>query len=415
LYILLIKWLLIIAFGVFVWLFIVHLKTKTGVSHTISSKIYNDDVQKESIHFHSGGKEENLLPLKEDVKPTEKYKNKDEKPLTEMEVYLTERLIKIKKSCGDVCKTDAKLVIKKPLDDEKLGKAGNYKNLVIQKKSIECRNLFEDSIHDKPAPEFQKEPFEYLPKSLWNDFTYQNRVLVTRYFLTDSFPSDRNSGVSTTHWNRQSIENKISLAKSQSWEQFGGNYGGTESKLLYDTILAGNVTVKNKNVLVIGSIQPWVESIFLALGANHTTTLEYNEIISDHPQTTAYLPWDLSKKYLKGDLKQKFDVMVSYSSLEHGGLGRFGDAMHPWGDLVTMAKAWCLIKDKGAAIIAVPTAKQDTIEYNAHRCYGPLLLSHLFANWNVKFASSNFAGRDPYCDHTKGYWPAHTVFVLEKN
>ena len=111
-YILLMKWLLIIAFGVFVWLFIVHLKTKTGVSHTISSKIYNDDVQKESIHFHSGGKEENLLPLKEDVKPTEKYKNKDEKPLTKMEVYLTKRLIEIKKSCGDVCKTDAKLEIK---------------------------------------------------------------------------------------------------------------------------------------------------------------------------------------------------------------------------------------------------------------------------------------------------------------
>ena len=111
-YILLMKWFLIIVFGVFVWLFIVHLKTKTGVSHTISSEIYNDDVQKESIHFHSGGKEENLLPLKKDVKPTEKYKNKDEKPLTEMEVYLTKRLIKIKKSCGDVCKTDAKLVMK---------------------------------------------------------------------------------------------------------------------------------------------------------------------------------------------------------------------------------------------------------------------------------------------------------------
>ena len=99
-----------------------------------------------------------------------------------------------------------------------------------------------------------------------------------------------NSGVSTTHWNRKSIEEKISLAKSQSWERFGGNYGGKESKLLYDTILAGNVTVKNKNVLVIGSIQPWVESIFLALGANHTVTLEYNEIISNHPQVRNSLP-----------------------------------------------------------------------------------------------------------------------------
>ena len=93
-----------------------------------------------------------------------------------------------------------------------------------------------------------------------------------------------NTGVSTTQWDRKYIEDKISQVQSQSWERFGGNYGGKESKLLYDTILAGNVTVKNKNVLVIGSIQPWVESIFLALGANHTVTLEYNEIISNHPQ-----------------------------------------------------------------------------------------------------------------------------------
>ena len=84
-------------------------------------------------------------------------------------------------------------------------------------------------------------------------------------------------------------------------------------------------------------------------------------------KTTTFLPWELSKKYLSGNLIEKFDIMVSYSSLEHGGLGRFGDAMHPWGDLVTMAKAWCLVKNGGSAVIAVPTAKQDTIEYNAHR------------------------------------------------
>ena len=84
-------------------------------------------------------------------------------------------------------------------------------------------------------------------------------------------------------------------------------------------------------------------------------------------KTTAYLPWELSQRYLSGDLSERFDIMVSYSSLEHGGLGRFGDALHPWGDLVTMAKAWCLVKKGGMAVIAVPTARQDTIEYNAHR------------------------------------------------
>jgi hypothetical protein len=91
-------------------------------------------------------------------------------------------------------------------------------------------------------------------------------------------------GVSETHWSKQSIDNYIRFAKKQEWDKFGGTYGGKESKLLYDTILATNVTVKGKNVLVIGSIKPWVESIFLSLGANQTVTLEYNKIISRHPQ-----------------------------------------------------------------------------------------------------------------------------------
>ena len=111
------KLIMCLVFGIFVWLFIVRLRHETGSTHTISSKIYNDAVQKEPIHFHSEGKEENLLPLKKDVKPDEKYKNKDEKALSEMDVYLTNRLIKIKKSCGDVCKTDKHLVMNGRLID----------------------------------------------------------------------------------------------------------------------------------------------------------------------------------------------------------------------------------------------------------------------------------------------------------
>ena len=93
-----------------------------------------------------------------------------------------------------------------------------------------------------------------------------------------------NLGVSTTTWHKRHIESLVDLASKRNWDNFGGNYGGKESQLLYDTILAGNVSVKQKYVLVIGSIQPWVESIFLSLGANQVTTLEYNKIISDHPK-----------------------------------------------------------------------------------------------------------------------------------
>ena len=72
----------------------------------------------------------------------------------------------------------------------------------------------------------------------------------------------------------------------QKWNVFGGTYGGIESKLLHDTLLHNDIEVRGKNILVIGSINPWVESIFLGLGANQTVTLEYNKIVSAHPQVT---------------------------------------------------------------------------------------------------------------------------------
>ena len=62
-----------------------------------------------------------------------------------------------------------------------------------------------------------------------------------------------------------------------------------------------------------------------------------------------------------------YDAVVSYSSIEHSGLTRYGDAPHPWGDLVTMAKLWCYVKYDGLAFIGVPTSLKDTLSFNAAR------------------------------------------------
>ena len=58
---------------------------------------------------------------------------------------------------------------------------------------------------------------------------------------------------------------------------------------------------------------------------------------------------------------------MSYSSIEHSGLTRYGDAPHPWGDLVTMARNWCFTDDAGMAFIGIPTSTVDEIYFNAHR------------------------------------------------
>jgi hypothetical protein len=34
---------------------------------------------------------------------------------------------------------------------------------------------------------------------------------------------------------------------------------------------------------------------------------------------------------------------------------RFGDMLNPWGDLIAMARAWCLVKPGGKALVGVPS------------------------------------------------------------
>ena len=60
------------------------------------------------------------------------------------------------------------------------------------------------------------------------------------------------------------------------------------------------------------------------------------------------------KSVVDGTMPQ-FDAMVTYSSLEHSGLGRYGDSLNPWGDLITMAQAWCLLKPGARALVGLPS------------------------------------------------------------
>jgi hypothetical protein len=78
--------------------------------------------------------------------------------------------------------------------------------------------------------------------------------------------------------------------------------------------------VDGKHVLVIGSQTPWIETILLNKGAKHITTFDYVKIKSEHPQVEVITPEELSDKFLK---KIRYDVIISFSSVEHSGLGRY--------------------------------------------------------------------------------------------
>ena len=64
--------------------------------------------------------------------------------------------------------------------------------------------------------------------------------------------------------------------------------------------------------------------------------------------------------------------------------------LNPWGDLITMARAWCLVKPGGLALVGVPTGL-DQIKFNSHKLYGRGAYAQLFANWHQIYTNNDFA------------------------
>jgi hypothetical protein len=143
--------------------------------------------------------------------------------------------------------------------------------------------------------------------------------------------------------------------------------------------LTGYVDLRGKSVLVIGSEQPWLEIICLSLGASKVTTLEYGKIISEHPQIQTLTPDEFREKANNGTL-DLFDGILSHSSIGHAGLGRYGDALNPWGDLLSVARGYCVTKDDGFMVLGLPTGR-DQVAFNAHRGYGYVRWPLVSANW----------------------------------
>lgn len=150
-------------------------------------------------------------------------------------------------------------------------------------------------------------------------------------------------------------------------------------------------------VVVVGSVVPWYEVLALQSGAAFTLTLEYNEVRYEDPRMLSDTParyWrrrrearrdeaqDVLEQGACGIQAQRFDVGLSISSIEHAGLGRYGDPLDPHADLRAMHELEEIIRPDGLLILAVPVGK-DTVMWNAHRVYGRQRLTLLARNWTV--------------------------------
>lgn len=162
----------------------------------------------------------------------------------------------------------------------------------------------------------------------------------------------------------------------------------------------GKHPITGMHVAVLGSIRPWYEAVCIANGAQHVTTIEYNPIQSNVARISAITVAEFQQN------PSTFDALVSISSLEHDGLGRYGDPISPDGDLRAMRECRDMLKPGGKFYLGMPFG-HDYLVWNAHRVYGSIRLPRLLDGWTVL----DEYGTEPPLPPAGGY--RHALWVLE--
>uniref|UniRef100_A0A914CA20 Uncharacterized protein n=1 Tax=Acrobeloides nanus TaxID=290746 RepID=A0A914CA20_9BILA len=206
-------------------------------------------------------------------------------------------------------------------------------------------------------------PIEKLDKEQIKNYTLNNYAK-----LTYNYMNNKMSNIQEV-WKRDKIEDKIAskdILETIKYRDSGG-------KAVFYATLA--YSVRNLTGMVIGSLDPWCEAICLKNGAKEMITVEYLTIKIEHEKVKFVHAIELANNYKK--YLGTMDFIVSFSSNEHSGLGRFGDPLDAIGDIREMEKIHCILKENGILYLGFPIG-YDEVVFNAHRIYGPLRLPLMF-------------------------------------
>jgi hypothetical protein len=214
---------------------------------------------------------------------------------------------------------------------------------------------------------------EEIPKMHMDGFTMGGQIKLRNDYHNQVYLGGT---AETSTWTKTMIDERIEEAKQKVPMKYRA-----DGLKIHDGMERYNSSINGQRGIVIGSEDPWVEAILLSHGAGRLLTLEFGSINCTHPQVNTILPGKFTERFLNGQM-EPFDFGISFSSLEHDGLGRYGDILNPIGDLQTMAKMLSVIKPGGLFFVAVPVDAEDKLVFNAHRVYGPLRLPKFFAGWS---------------------------------
>ncbi|CAH6418825.1 Hypothetical protein POVN_LOCUS548 [uncultured virus] len=252
-----------------------------------------------------------------------------------------------------------------------------------------CFALFAVAVLSQVSP-------RYPPPTLVGGYTLDGKIALEYHYFNDAagghFPSVYTAGMI------DAFIGKIRVG--------GVHHYPWTDPLVSDAM---NKYVHGRDVLVVGSVSPWYEAMAISYGAKSCTVVEYRKIASQDSRLESIHIDDFAKAVEAG---RKWDVIVSISSIEHDGLGRYGDPLNPQADLQHMEKAKTWLREGGIALVAVPVGI-DKVVFNAHRIYGAIRLPLLFKGWNVVDSFGVSTSFDDALLKLNAGWVHQPVYVLQ--
>lgn len=240
-------------------------------------------------------------------------------------------------------------------------------------------------------------PVFSIPDNLLQDFTMNGFVRIK----FDWYYSDTSAEVlNWTHDFYMDIENAVSRAV----EEKGNIYYSTDHLI---PEIFQKYPISLKTVAVIGSATPLYEA-YIDYFNGKPFTIEYRKIKHNIPHLQTYTFNEAIKKINKGILKT--DCAFCYSSIEHSGLGRYGDYIDPEGDLFTMRMIKKMVKPDGLLFLQIPVGR-DLLLWNNTRIYGANRLLLLFEGWKLL----DTFGYSPELLNQLENGSADSIFVLQNS
>jgi hypothetical protein len=213
-----------------------------------------------------------------------------------------------------------------------------------------------------------------LPEDVRKEYTINGQIAVKDWHIKES-SVNKNVPV----WNAQRLRDGVRGANMRENLQTVASYGPETIRTLY-TIL-DRYPIAGKDVLVVGSQNPWIECISIAFGARSVTCVDFNPPIVEDTFGGKLRSIGIDQFKTEG---RTYNVLISYSSIEHDGLGRYGDPINPNGDIERMEDytKYMDIHDN-LLLLGVPIGNVDQLIFNAHRIYGPVRLPLIIKHYNA--------------------------------